>query len=331
MTDDELNPKQPPGPVTVDHVADACRCYPGETVTFYTRVSVWQPVAGFTLGITLPASLVPGDTCAPPDVGDLLPVVAFEDGARHLSWRVARGVGAGTRWEFQVQAQVTPVEGEVTLASRAVVTVEDAEAHSFEERATVAVSDQGSYLRYLPALYQSDKLMGRLLMLLESFWAPIKGQIDHMHAYFDPRMTPPEFLPWLASWLNLALDERLSEAQQRRLIQSMASLYRKRGTRQGLQEYLEIYTGEWAEVIEHRANDLRLGPEARLGPGVALGKGNWPHTFTVVLRLSPISVPADDEGERARRELERRRTLEAIIEAEKPAHTGYTLHIESKV
>jgi phage tail-like protein len=196
-----------------------------------------------------------------------------------------------------------------------------------EETVSIAILAKAQYLKHLPALYQTDPLMSRFLMLFESFWGPIHGQIDHLPFYFDPKMTPPDFLPWLASWFNVVLDERLSEQQQRRLIGSLGSLYRKRGTKHGLEEYLEIYTGRSPQIIEHRARDFRLGQEARLGPGVALGTGNRPHSFTVVLCLPPLSDPDGDEKACTRRESERRRAIEAIIEAEKPAHTAYTLHL----
>jgi hypothetical protein len=92
---------------------------------------------------------------------------------------------------------------------------------------------------------------------------------------------------------------------------------------------LEIFTGEQAEIIEHRANNFRLGPEGRLGPGIALGTLNVPHTFTVIMPAPPVSeLEADEES--ARRETERRRIIESIIQAEKPAHTGYTLRFESR-
>jgi phage tail-like protein len=315
-------------PLRVDHVADFYRRYPGDLVTFYTRIGVQQPVTGITLQISLPAGLVLGDYQAPPELGDPLPVVAFDDGRRHLIWNVAKELPAGTTWEYRVQAQVAPTQHDLTLESRALVSVQDTDTEA-EERVAVAVLAKGRYLNHLPALYQADELMGRFLMLFESFWGPIEEQIDNEALYFDPRMAPPEFLPWLASWLNLVLDEHLPEERQRRLIQSAVSLYRRRGSKQGLIDYLEIYTGEKADVTEHRAKDFRLGPEARLGPGIALGKGNQPHAFTVTLRLPPIASPAGDENGRARQEADRRRTIEAIIEAEKPAHTVYTLRIEA--
>ena len=56
-----------------------------------------------------------------------------------------------------------------------------------------------------------------------------------------------------------------------------------------------------------------------------------PHTFTVILYLPPISASAEDEDEQARRESARRRSIEAIIEMGKPAHTGYKLIIRQPV
>jgi phage tail-like protein len=311
----------PRDPCAVSHVADAYRRYPGEKLTLYTRVQAWEPRGGLTLRVTVPDGLTPGLTRAPDDA---LPRVAQGTGGCHLLWDVPKGGEAGARYEYQVETEVAPTPQDAVLESQAVVTWGEA-SFSTSESVSVAVSARGRYLKHLPALYRTDELMGRFLMLFESFWAPIGEQIDQLPLYFDPRMTPPDFLPWLASWLDLALDGRWPEERRRLLLRSAASLYRKRGTRQGLQEYLEIYSGAKAEIVEHRASNFCLGPQARLGPGVALGTANVPHTFTVVLRLPPLA--AGEQG--ARGASERLRMIEAIIEAEKPAHTSYVVHIET--
>lgn len=187
---------------------------------------------------------------------------------------------------------------------------------------------QGQYLNYLPSLYQQDDLMGRFLLLFESMLSPVDRQIDHLHLYLDPLMTPSRFLPWLASWLGLTLDTCWSEAKWRKLIQSAISLYRKRGTRRGLTEYLEIVGARDIVIVEHRASNFRLGCDARLGQGIALGRNNQPHTFDVSLSLPPLSLDEVRIGFVPSRE-ERIQAVRAIIEAEKPAHTRYTLHIQA--
>ena len=311
-------------PLAVAHVADAARHYPGETLTLFTRVDALAPLpGGFKLQVSLPASLAVGATRASASHGESLADLLVVSGDRYISWQVSRPVAAGEQFEYAAEATIGMTDQDRQLESTAVASspaTAGAPARA-QETAEIQVSAQGRYVRHLPAIYQSDELMGRLLMLFESFWGPIEQQIRGMHYYFDPKLTPPEALPWLAQWVDVVLDERLSLAQQRHLLSTAAAHYRKRGSRQGLIEILEIYTGVTPIIIEHTARNFRLGSTALLGPNVALGTSNQPHAFTVVLRLPP---PA---SESAGRELERR--LSAIIEAEKPAHTVYTLRIET--
>jgi len=89
--------------------------------------------------------------------------------------------------------------------------------------------------------------------------------LDRIHDYFDPHKTPAAFLQWLAGWMALTLkegeewygkedikdkgnvvsqvvprkDERYTP--NRNLISRIVQLYCKRGTLEGLKEYLEIY------------------------------------------------------------------------------------------
>ena len=313
-------------PCTVSHVADFNRRYPGDHVTLYSRVHVHEPLSGLTLRVTLPEGLVPGLTRAPDDI---VPQVALGENVRHLIWNIAGEIEADTSFEYQVETCIAPARQDLVLRSCATVTVEGASGEPVvadAESVAISVSAKAKYLNYMPALYDKDELMGRFLMLFESFWMPIEGQINNLPLYFDPSMTPSEFLPWLASWFNLVLDARWPEERRRQLLRSAVSLYRKRGTKQGLQEYLELFTGERPEIIEHRANNFVLGGQCQLGPGIALGTKNVPHTFTVTLRLPSISARGEDE---TFQEAERRRIIEAIIEEERPAHTSYTLQIET--
>lgn len=314
------------GPARVAHVPDFYHRYPGEVVTLHTRVEIGEPLSDLTLRISVPAGLeLKAHRSLPEQVG--LPAHLEVDGSTtYLVWPLDGKLQAGTRYEYQVAAQVQATEQSQLLESRAMVTSGDGIVLD-EEGLILAVWAQGRYLRYLPELYEQDEFMGRFLMLFESFWAPIETQIDVMHRYIDPMTTPARFLPWLAGWLGLELDERLSDEQQRRLIRSAIMLHRKRGTRQALQEYLEIYAGGDVRIVEHRASDFRLGPETRLGLGVALGTGHEPHTFTVTLRPPPGS-PLETGGKDSREAKQYRRMIESIIEAEKPVHTRYTLRIE---
>lgn len=313
--------------VTINHVADFYRRYPGESVTFYTRLEAVKKLPGFSLRISLPAEMAVEDYRAPAGYAYDLPYLEIGTGVNYLTWRVEEETPAGTIYEYQTRVIIPPTAVDTVVESQATVVAGSGKSRiTAEENCSIAVAAKGRYLEYLPALYQADEMMGRFLMLFESFWSPIEQQIETMPFYFDPQMTTSDLLPWLASWIGLVLDENWPEERRRRLLQSAASLYRRRGTRQGLQDYLEIYTGEKAKIAEQRAENFGLGAGARLGPGIALGKQNRPHTFTVTLSLPPIDAPT--KSEQKRQELVRRRIIEGIIEAEKPAHTSYTLQLD---
>lgn len=320
---------------TLSHVADFNRRYTGEPLTFYSRLDVNEPIAGVTLQISVPGELQIDSYASPfDDAGSsngrapLLPELVHDPNISYVVWRIERTLAPGV-YEFQVDTTVEVMNLDVTVESHALARAEvDDTTVRDEEMVSVLISAKSDLLKYLPALYEKDEMMGRFLMLFESFLSPIEGQIDEIPLYFDPSIAPADLLPWLASWVNLALDERWPEERRRTLIKEAFRLYRKRGTKQGLRRYLEIYTGRTPDIVEHRANNFRLGAESRLGPGIALGRQNVPHTFTVTMRLPPVE--ADTDEERKRKATERRRTIESIIEAEKPAHTTYTLHIERK-
>lgn len=319
--------------MAIAHVADVYRRYPGEAVTFYTRVEVREPLPDLSLRVTLPAGIEPEGASV---LDGPEPLLSGDDvrletepsiGANHVTWELPVNA-APLQCEVQVRGRIERTVRERVLTSRAMA-ICDGEQRAVGETVAVAVEARAHYLEHLPAIYHDNDLMSRFLMLFESFWDPIETQVDHLPYYFDPRLTSPEFLRWMASWLDLTLDERWPEDKQRALVCSAVSLYRMRGTKRGLEALLTLYTGEKPRIIEHRAKNFRLGADALLGPGIALGRDNQPHTFTVILRLPPIAGADElDEAEVARREAERRRVIESIIEAEKPAYTDYYLRLE---
>ncbi|MEM7530888.1 MAG: phage tail protein [Chloroflexota bacterium] len=263
----------------------------------------------------------------------------------YLVWQVDESLPAGTILDYETELKVEPVVQDTYWRSEATVyegadtgAVRTVDARQATEVLTIMIRTKGDYLQHLPALFERDDFMGRFLMLFESFWNPIERQIDDIDHYFDPKLTPSAFLPWLAYWFDLDLtgaymNDFWPEYKQRRLLSSISRLYRKRGTRIGMEEFLEIFTEHPVEIIEHRSNNLVLGINARLGTGIAVGQSNHPHTFTVKVQVEPIPMTSLDGKPRSDKEMERLRQVEErylrdIIDAEKPAHTWYTLEIE---
>jgi len=174
----------------------------------------------------------------------------------------------------------------------------------------------------------------------------LEQEIDLLFRYFDPRLTPTDFLPWLASWINLALDDDVPEPQVRLLIERAASLYRRKGTARAIVEFLEIYTGTRVQLTEYLRGltPMVIGEKnSPLGSGLVL-LGSGPRGIRVgdtsVVGYSAVRDRVSDPDEPfvplARRcdiaidmdrpELEARQaTLRRIITDQAPAHTSFTI------
>lgn len=155
--------------------------------------------------------------------------------------------------------------------------------------------DRSRYLQHLPPLYEEHPFLSQFLTVFEGILTPIEQAVDNFDLYLDPHTAPAFFLNQLARWLGMPLDEKWTEPKRRAVVAEAADLYRRRGTRRGLSRHLEIYAGVAPEINE---------PE------------DHPHHFEVVLR-----VPAERAVDRA--------TVEGIIQANKPAHTTYSLKLVS--
>ena len=207
-----------------------------------------------------------------------------------------------------------------------------------------------SYLRYLPPVYREDPVsaafLERFLSMFETILGGLDQEIDELFRYFDFSLTPKEFLPWLASWVNLSFDDDLPEDRVRRFIQKSASLFNRKGTPEALIEFLEIYTGRPVFLTEHTRGlkPLVLGSaDFKLGRGAVLlapGPKGMSVGDTTVVGYSAIRDRISDADEpflsTARRftvvidmdsadfqKLEG--TLQRIVDEQKPAHTSCRL------
>jgi len=178
---------------------------------------------------------------------------------------------------------------------------------------TTELDVRSSYLNYLPAIYSQSEFMGRFLLIFEDILGPIEGVLDNISSYLDPGLAPPEQLPWLASWVNLVLDETWPLERRRELVSSAVKLFQRRGTVRGLREYLKIYAGVEPEIYEDFGS-MALDERSQLGWNTVLGESS-PYTFTVVLKLTSQGSTDLDQ-------------VRAILDSEKPAHTDYRLNVE---
>lgn len=122
----------------------------------------------------------------------------------------------------------------------------------------------------LPALYADDDFAQRFTAGLDTVLAPVFSTLDNLPAYLDPRVTPVDFLVWLASWVGAADDPQWPVELRREAVVRAVELHRWRGTRRGLVEALRLaldahadVTGDGAAVWSRTAgSDLPPEPPA---------------------------------------------------------------------
>jgi phage tail-like protein len=162
----------------------------------------------------------------------------------------------------------------------------------------------------LPGVFQEDEFTCRFTAGLDSVVAPVFAFLDALEVYVDPKICPEDFLPWLASWVGVVIDENWGVAQQRAFIQEAVGLFRTRGTMRGLQAEIELLTGGAVEISETGGVTRSTVPSGEL-PGE-----DYPRC-SVRVTLPKGSTVTD-------------RSVALVIEAAKPAHVVYAVEIIRK-
>jgi phage tail-like protein len=156
----------------------------------------------------------------------------------------------------------------------------------------------------------------RLLASLEGVLTPIETRVAAAEYLLDPYAAPAAFLPWLGSYLGVAVDPGWPEARTRRRLASTGRLYRQRGTYRGVCLAVDIATDgavQRGEVVLLETHRLRRTDATVLGIPMggrnvltadAVPSGNSIVGDTLVLSaeraidvlalLAPSAVPADD-------------------------------------
>jgi phage tail-like protein len=171
--------------------------------------------------------------------------------------------------------------------------------------------------KLLPWVYQRTAQAGNplaaLLEVMQDMHAPVEATLGHLDSMFDPRRTADGFVPYIAGWVDLGVLIDVSRGggltasatfptglgRLRELIASAAALSEWRGTKKGLQMFLEIATGAGGFSIDEQVQ----GPDGKIRP----------------FHLK-VAAPKDL--------LMHRPLLERIIELEKPAYVTYELSFQ---
>jgi phage tail-like protein len=191
---------------------------------------------------------------------------------------------------------------------------------------TLWVARRG-YMEHLPAIYRRSDAVGRnvvrdICFIFEHMFGDIERILDRGHEYYDPHLSPGEFLSWLAGWTAFVVDIDWPETKKRALIKRAVDLYRIRGTKRALALFLMLFTGHEPTIDENTwpFKGFRVETEAAIGiDSVILPPVNLANCFVVTM---PIKF-ADVTPELVIR-------IHQIIQMEKPAHTHYYLRFHEE-
>jgi len=167
--------------------------------------------------------------------------------------------------------------------------------------------------RNLPAIYRAQGTEGflyRFLSLFGDILEEMEDEVFGIHHSLNPDTARSDFLPWLASWVALDLDETWSELRRRELIRRAVDLYKWRGTIKGIKTFVEIYTGVVPDILEPFKTGWQIGVRSTFGEDTKIYEySEDPHCFSVIVK-SFEDLTAEQKNK-----------IMAVIELQKPAHT----------
>ncbi len=198
---------------------------------------------------------------------------------------------------------------------------------------------KSSYLKFLPSIYrgadeETAVLFERFLKIFEKVLTGIDDEveieiegkktkvsgiseiIDSIPKYFYPDDAPIEFVDWLSECVGLVLKEDWPDEKKREVIRKIIPIYRIRGTKKGLEEYLKIYVTGGVSIKDNLA-PLQIGTTSIVGVDTIIG-GLPPYVFIVDIILAVPEPKAIQSMQK---------TVKDIIDKEKPVYTYYRINI----
>ncbi len=196
-------------------------------------------------------------------------------------------------------------------------------------------------LDQLPAVFrdspEAEDFSERFLALFDAFLDEVDEHIARLPALLDVDGVPDGVLPWLGSFLDIAMDPAWDAAQRRRLLQSAPKLYRLRGTLDGMRAAIRLVF-DVEPVIREAANERAwggLGHVALTGGVRLFGPSQWrfrldrsrlgqaPLRSVGQVELDPFAAVAYRFDVRVPLKLDAplRQRVQKLIDAQKPAHT----------
>ena len=157
----------------------------------------------------------------------------------------------------------------------------------------------------LPMGMLDDGFFIRFTGLFQELASSLLDDVDNVPNTVDVTVAPPAMVRWLGSWIGIeTIDSSLPEALQRRIVAESGQILAWRGTRKGLVQFLELFTGGPVEVTDS-------------GGIFAAGEAGYRPPFVRMRVQSTGWVPEDD--------------FVRLVEDELPANVTYELFVGDRL
>lgn len=161
-------------------------------------------------------------------------------------------------------------------------------------------------LNQLPMGMLDDDFFIRFVSIFQELGTTLLDGAENIPNAVDTTVAPPELVRWLGSWLGVtSIDASLPDELQRRLVHQAGRNLAWRGTRQSLQNFLEVLTGAPAEIEETGGIVRALAAD---------GVEETPRPRRVRIRITSAGWLSEPD-------------LVELVADEIPAHVAWELHL----
>ncbi len=162
--------------------------------------------------------------------------------------------------------------------------------------------DERRIIRTTRGADEGDKTGGpfirRFTGIFQEIATGIREEADAVPDYFDIGIAPHDFVQWMGSWTGLPVEIDYGDAETTRqrlknMVGSSGSIYKRRGTRGGLEDLISTVTGQEATVTD-TGGIFRLGDDIPERKHVTVGLPDSGDVSVPVLRaLLEEELPVD--------------------------------------
>ncbi len=171
---------------------------------------------------------------------------------------------------------------------------------------------QESFISYLPDFYSNNQensdFLKRFLGIYQNMILDLQEEINNVSKYMDSDYVDKDFLQWLSEWSAIDDTYIWTEGKLRKFVKKSFSLYKLKGTKEGLKQIIELYTNtvpiivETYEVMECYDKNEYIEQYQKL-------YGEDKYSFTIFIQEQFVNSNQKLSG------------LKKIVEMYKPAHT----------